>query len=582
MLWSRRRVNRSGKDHAALMTLTAPEWERGLVTHRGVCFMKVTSFFAAAALAAIVAPAEAAPMPADFSRQAEALLAASYPADGPGAAAVVMQGGRVVWSAGRGLADVEARRGIGAETPFRLGSIAKQFTAAVVLQLVAEGKMSLDDPLSRFFPDWPQPGAGATVRQLLNHSSGLQDFSKIPGWIGRNRHREIATAELVALSRSLPARAQPAHAWEYNNGGYVMLGAVVEQVTGKPWHQIVSERITRPLGLRTIAYAAPAGSASGYTAEGGRQMPVRLSNMSVAHAAGGLHGSVADMARWAEALHGGRVVTAALYREMTSPARLADGTTEPYGFGLRLLPIRGRPAFVHGGAGGGLDTDSAYIPSERLFVAVFANSDEPATDPSNLVRRLAALALGEPIPVLARADVPIAAVEPLFGAYGPRIRFFGRDGRLYLGRGDEEREVFAAGEDRFFFGPDSLAWFRAERRADGAHVLEMHDAGAAVPARATRTGPVPAAFTVAPEVLRTYAGSYQTETVALVIALAGNGQLMVTPARQEPMPLRPVSETEFRLDGTPMRIVFHPENGAVDRLTLHRGARELHGRRVAR
>ena len=550
--------------------------------------MKFTRFAAAALAAAspaalaAAAPAPAAALPSDFRQQADALLAASYSADGPGAAVIVTRGGRTVYSAGRGLADVEAGRAITPDTPFRLGSIAKQFTAAIVLQLVAEGRISLDDPLSRFFPDWPQPGAGATVRQLLGHSSGLQDFSKIPGWIGRNRHRSIATAELVDLMRSLPVRARPGQAWEYNNGGYVMLGAIVEQVTGKPWHEAVAERISRPLGLRTVSYAAPAGSASGYTEEDGRRQPIQLSNMSVAHAAGGLHGSVADMARWARALHGGRVVTAPLYREMTSPARLADGTTEPYGFGLRLREIRGRPAFVHGGAGGGLDTDSAYIPSEDLFVAVFANSDAPATDPANLVRRLAALALGEPIPVLARADVPLAAVEPLFGAYGPATRFFARDGKLYMGRGEVEREAFAAGADRFFFGPGELAWFRFERRADGAHILEMHGAEAAAPSRAARTGPVPAAFEVAPEILRTYAGRYQTETVALVVAVAANGGLTIAPEGEAPMPMRPVSATEFRIDGTPMRIVFHPENGVVDRFTMHRGARELHGRRTDR
>jgi CubicO group peptidase (beta-lactamase class C family) len=554
--------------------------------------MNITRLIAAAMLAsaspalAAAAPPEAAALPADFARQVEALVAASYPADGPGAAVVVMRGGRIVYAGGRGLADVEARRPITPDTPFRLGSIAKQFTAAVVLQLAAEGRLSLDDPLSRFFPDWPEPGARATVRQLLNHSSGLQDFSKIPGWIARNRHRAWTTAELVALSRSLPPRAAPGQAWEYNNGGYVILGAIVEQVTGKAWHEAVAERIARPLGLRTLAYAAPAGAAAGYTQEGGRVQPVRLSEMSVAGAAGGLYGSVSDLARWARALHHGRVVTVPLYREMTSPARLADGSAQPYGFGLRLREIRGREAFVHGGAGAGIDTDSAYVPSEDLFVAVFANSDEPAADPAGLVRRLAAMALGNPVPVFTRTEVPAADVEPLFGAYrgerGAEVRFYARGGRLFLGRGDDEAEVFAAGEDRFFFGRDSLAWFGILRRPDGVHGIEMHDVSDAAPQLGVRTGPVPAAFAVARSVLATYVGTYQTETIAVTIALGERGELTLAPAGQAPMVLRPVSATEFRIEGAPMRVVFHPDGGgAVQRLTLHRGARELHGRRVA-
>ena len=542
----------------------------------------------ATALAAGTGPALA--QPADFTAQAAALVEAAYPDDGPGAAVIVTRGGRVIYAAGRGLADVETGRPITPDTPFRLGSIVKQFTAATVLQLVAEGRISLDDPVSHFFPDWPRPGAGATVRQLLNHSSGIQDFSKIPGWIVANRHRPWTTAELLAVFRDLPARAEPGHAWEYNNGGYVMLGAIVERVTGKAWHEAVAERIARPLGLETIAYGASdeavRATALGYSEEDGRQQPVQRSHMSVAHAAGGLVGSVADMARWAQALHHGRVVGPALYREMIRPARLADGSTQPYGFGLRLRRIRGRPALVHGGAGGGLDTDSVYIPSEDVFVAVFANSDDPATDPSILTRRLAALALGEPFPSFSRANVDMGAIEPLFGAYqaegGPPLRFFSRDGRLYLGRGDDEKEAYPAGDDRFFFGPDDLMWFGIVRGADGAHAMEVHAPDAAAPMRAVRTGPVPAALAVAAAVLQSYVGSYSTETLAVTVALDENGRLIMTPEGQDPLLMRPVSETEFRIDGTPMRVVFHPENGEVNRFTLYRGALELHGRRTGR
>ncbi|HYE47369.1 MAG TPA: serine hydrolase domain-containing protein [Caulobacter sp.] len=521
--------------------------------------------------------------PADFDRQAAALLEAAYPADGPGAAVVVTRKGKVIFTGSRGLADLDTGRPITADTPFRLGSITKQLTAAVVLQLVAEGKISLDDPLSRFFPDWPQPGAKATVRQLLNHSSGLYDYTKIPGYmLSEPTLRPNTTADLLAVIRSRPA-TPPGTRWEYNNGGYVVLGAIIEQVTGQPWHQAVVERIARPLGLKSIAYAAapPADTARGYSEIDGKTQPARGVHISVAHAAGALVGSPADLARWAQALHNGKVVDPALYGEMTAPARMADGRTEPYGFGLRLRQIRGRPALVHGGAGRGLDTDAVYIPSEDLYVAVFANSDDPGADPAVLTRRLAALALGEPYPTFRPAEVAPETLAPLFGLYdagqGPPRRFFSRDGRLFLARGDEEMEAFPAGEDRFFFGPEDLAWFRIERRPDGAHILEAHPPEDAAPVRATRTGPVPPSLVVPPEVLASYVGAYQTEGPLLTIALA-DGKLTITPPGQAPIPMRPVSQTEFRLEG--MRLVFHPENGKVDRMTLYRGARELHGRRV--
>jgi hypothetical protein len=360
-------------------------------------------------------------------------------------------------------------------------------------------------------------------------------------------------------------------------------------VTGKAWHQVLAERITGPLGLKTIEYA-PVGEgrpamARGYSADGGQQKPASPVHMSVAHAAGGLVGSAGDLARWADALHHGRVVSPALYQEMIRPARLSDGSTHPYGFGLRLLKVRGVPALAHGGSGRGLDTDSLYIPSADLFVAVFANSDDPATDPSILSRRLAALALGQPIPTFSRAELSLPDVEPLFGAYqregAPALRFFGRDGKLYLAHGDEEMEAFAAGGGRFFFGPQRLAWIRFDRQPGGAPVMEMHSPEDAEPQRVVRTGPVPPPLAIQPAVLRSYAGTYATETVVVTVALDENGRLTIQPAGGRAMPMRAVSETEFRVDEAGFRLVFHPEEGEVNRLTLYRGARELHGKRTA-
>ena len=527
---------------------------------------------------------------ADFAAKAEALVTASFPADGPGAAVIVTRGGRTLYASGRGLADLDARRPITPDTAFKIGSIVKQFTAATVLQLVGEGKLSLDDPISRFLPDFPQPGAGATVRQLLNHSSGLQDFSKIPGLMGSEpTMRPNSTADLLAATTSRAATAKPGERWEYNNGGYVVLGAIVEKVTGKAWHEAITERIARPLGLKSLAYAATGENdrarARGYSLREGQQQPARGVHMSVAHAAGGLVGSARDLAKWAQALHGGRVVKPELYREMIQPARLADGSTQPYGFGLRLQQLRGRPALVHGGAGRGIDTDSVYLPEEDIYVAVLSNTEDTATDPSTLTRRLAAMALGEPFPSFTRAHVPAAQLGPLFGSYKPSsgapFEFFSRNGKLYVARGDSRMEAHPAGGNRFFFGPNVLTWISFVRQPGGANHLEVHEASAAQPERAVRTGPPTPPLTIAPAVLQSYVGTYATEGPVMTVALAENGSLTIAPAGQTPLPMRPISQIEFRVDAASTRVVFHPEDGQVNRLTLYRGARELHGKRTA-
>jgi len=161
----------------------------------------------AAAFTGGAAAAEPAP---DLRARAQAILDGSYPADGPGAAVIVTRHGETIYSAGRGLADVEAHRPITPDTVFRMGSITKQFTASVILQLVQEGRISLDDPLSRFLPDYPQPGASATVRQLLNHTSGVQSYTGIRGWmVEANTNRPFTTEQMIAEFRDLPSPTRP-------------------------------------------------------------------------------------------------------------------------------------------------------------------------------------------------------------------------------------------------------------------------------------------------------------------------------------------------------------------------------------
>ncbi len=435
-----------------------------------------------AVVASVSGVEAAAAQPADLAARAEAIVSAAYPADGPGAAVIVTQGGRTVYAGGRGLADLDARRPITPDTVFRLGSISKQFTAAMILQLVQEGRLSLDDPISRFFPEYPQPSASATVRQLLNQTSGIADRGDLQGiTVEAITNRPYTTAERIALFRDRPAPAAPGQAWAYNNSNYVMLGAIIEAVTGRPWHQVLEERITGPLGLTSIGYGVDRetrpGMARGYTEDDGAARPAMRIHMSVPHGAGALVGTVGDLARWNQALHGGRVVSAELYRAMTSPAPLPDGRTHPYGFGLALDETNGRPTIGHGGAIFGFRTDSLYVPSEDLFVAVLANNEEPATSPPVVAARLVALALGEPVREFTRADVPPQSLAPLLGVY--RIgdgeatrRFYAREGRLFTMReGSAEMEAFAARRRPFLLRAQQprLVPDRAPRRRESRH-----------------------------------------------------------------------------------------------------------------
>ena len=544
-------------------------------------------------LLTISVPAHA--VPPDFQAKADAYLQSWYPASGPGAAVIVTEGGKTVYARGQGLADLDAKRPITPDTVFRLGSITKQFAAATVLQLAQEGKLSLDDPLSKFFPDYPQPGASATVRQLLNHTSGIQSYTGIPGWmVEANTNRRYSTAELIDVFKKLPSPSKPGEKWNYNNSGYVMVGAVIEAVTGRPWHQEVAERFAKPLKLSSLHYGVGeekvAGMAKGYTEKEDGQAPALRIDMSVPHAAGALVGSVKDLAAWANALHHGRVLPQSAYQQMITPTALPGGKTEPYGFGMGLGDVRGRKQIGHGGGIFGFSTNSLYIPEKDLFVAVFSNSDDPAVAPSMAATKLAALAIGEPYAEFQTVAFDPKQVEPLLGLYkvdGEEVerRFFLRDGQLYTQRsGGPQSKVYFAGNSRFHYGPKSLNWFEVKSGAGGKPVMAMHQGGADKAELATRTGPVPAdvVLDLPRATLERYTGDYALGPMTLAIRFGDAGKLTAQLTGQKPLPLRATSHTEFAVDEAGARVEFKEEGGAVTTAIIHQGDRSMPAKRVAK
>ncbi len=545
------------------------------------------SIFLAGAALTLVATAPVSALPNDFKAKADAILKAAYPAAGPGAAVIVTEDGKTVYAAGHGLADVGAKTTIAPETVFRLGSITKQFSAAVMLQLVAEGKVSLDDRLSKFLPDFPKPGADATIAQLLNHTVGVQSYTGIPGWMDGDRPTQAVTTEqLIAEFKDLPAPSKPGEKWDYNNSGYVLVGAVIEKVTGKPWHQAVDERIAAPLGLTSIRYgtleATVAGMAKGYSQDDKGPSAARSIHMSVPHAAGALIGTVGDLAKWNHALHHGKVVPPALHAQMVAPTKLPDGNTEPYGFGIGRSDVRGREAVGHGGGIFGFSTNSVYLPKDDLFVAVFANSDSPATSTGVVMQRLAALALNDPYPAFEKAAVEPASLEPLFGVYaikdGER-RFFARDAKLFTRRsGGGELEVYTAGNDRFFYGPDNLTWFEVRRNAAGKHVMAMYQNGAAEPELSILSGPIPAEpeVVVLPRAaLEALVGTYKASLGLATIAFGEGDALTIRMGGGRAAPLKAISATEFVVDGVDAKVTFKADAGKASGLVINQGGREL-------
>src|SRR5690606_4551549 len=212
---------------------------------------------ALATLTALLLPlgahAATPPPPAEVAAFAARALAASCEADAPGLAVLVARGDRVLYRDACGKASLELGVPLSPDHVFRIGSVTKQFAAAGLLKLVEDGRLSLDDPLSRFLPDYPG-GDAITVRMLLDHTSGIRSYTAMPGVMSDGIMKDLDTAALVAVFKDEPADFAPGQEWRYNNSGYVLVGAVIEAVSGKPWHAYLHEALFEPLGMTRTRY----------------------------------------------------------------------------------------------------------------------------------------------------------------------------------------------------------------------------------------------------------------------------------------------------------------------------------------
>lgn len=291
----------------------------------------------------------------------------------PGVSLAVIRDGRVAYAKGYGYANVEHQAPVKPETIFQSGSVGKQFTSMAVMMLVEEGKLGLDDKISKFFADAPPEWAAITVRHLLTHTSGMTDYPK-----DFDFRADYTEDDIYKRVKAAPLAFKPGEKWAYSNLGYVTLGILINRVTGKFYGDFLKERVFNPLGMTTARIISEAdivpNRAAGYVlAKGELKNQSWVSPSLNTTADGALYLSALDMAKWEAALNGGKLLQKAGYDAMWTPVKLNDGKTHPYGFGWMLADVNGKRLIEHGGAWQGFKAVISRYPEDRMAVVVFAN-----------------------------------------------------------------------------------------------------------------------------------------------------------------------------------------------------------------
>ncbi|HEX5702318.1 MAG TPA: serine hydrolase [Pyrinomonadaceae bacterium] len=334
----------------------------------------------------------------------------------PGLSLAVVKDGQIVLAKGYGLANVEHQVPAKAETIFQSGSMGKQFTAMAVMMLVEAGKVSLSDPITKYFPDSPATWKNITVRHLLTHTAGTTDYPR-----DFDFRRDYTEDELLKRAQQVPLAFQPGEKWAYSNLGYVLLGILIHKASGQFYGDYLQERVFRPLGMTTARIISEAdivpNRAAGYQLlQGQLKNQNWVSPTLNTTADGALYLTVFDVAKWDAALYTEKLVKKESLVAMWTPVKLNNGKSEKYGFGWAVSDVRGHRLIDHGGTWQGFKSYIARYVDDKLTVIVFANLRQ--ANPSRIAQKVAGIYHADLAPPVAEA---IADKEPAVTARAKEI-----------------------------------------------------------------------------------------------------------------------------------------------------------------
>lgn len=527
-----------------------------------------------------------------LAKEIEAVMSEIYKPGEPGAAIIIRRGGKTIFRKGYGLADLELGVKVEPDMIFRLGSITKQFTAVAVLMLAEQGKLSLQDEIGKYLPAFPTGDKQVTIEHLLTHTSGIKSYTNMEEWLAMWR-KDMTPQEIIDLSKGKPLEFNPGERWNYNNTGYVMLGAIIEKVSGQTYEEFIKTHIFTPLGMNHSHYGSSERviprRIPGYQKGNDGIINAPYLSMTQPYAAGSLLSSVDDLAVWNDAVFSGKLLKKEWLDKAFTSYRLAGGESTGYGYGWFISGLRGHRCIEHGGGINGFTSYAMAFPDDHLYIAVLTNSAIADRAPEPRALRIAELVLG--LPAVERRPVKLSPSEldALIGVYenlDGEARFITREGeQLFSQRaGGARYPILPASPTEFFF-IDTPTVIRFEQNPQGKTEglrLEARLGPAEIYKRTAKPLPVSRReIALAPELLGRYTGEYELMPGFSIVVTNEDGHLMGQATGQPKLELFAESEATFFLKAVDAQIIFELDGtGKVSALTLLQGGQKLPGKKV--
>lgn len=398
---------------------------------------------------------------------------------------LMAKNGKILFSKGFGMANFDLGVPNSPGTKFRLGSITKQFTAMLVMQLQERVLLSVNDPLTKYIPDYPD-GSKITLHHLLTHTSGIPSFTGFPDYT-KIMIQPLPLEEIIALFKNKPLEFEPGTKYVYSNSGYILLGYILEKAADKPYDLLLKENIFDPLGMDDSGYdwnrIIVENRASGYTLDRGEVVNDSYIDMHIPHAAGALYSTVEDLYTWDRALYSEKLLSRESMEKMFTPF------LNNYAYGWNVSELFGRKMISHGGGINGFVTHIARFPEDDACIIVLCNLTASRT--GQIFRDLAAILFGEPyeLPKERKAvKVDPAIYDAYAGSYeldsGGSIKVYKEAARIFAAfEGQGTVELFPETETKFFIKEADVGISFVKDDAGKVVRLIIHQGGEETPAK---------------------------------------------------------------------------------------------------
>ena len=503
--------------------------------------------------------------------------------EGPGFAIQISKDGRTMYHKAVGKANLELDVNMTPDHVFRIGSITKQFTTAAILRLQEEGKLSVQDELTKYIADYPTHGNKITIENLMNHTSGIKSYTSMPEFRTKWMTMHMDPEELIAVFKDEPMDFKTGEKEQYNNSAYILLGFIIEEVSGKSYGDYIETEFFDPLGMEHSSYEESSeiipNRAYGYDEEEEEHyINAPYLSMTLPYAAGSLLSTTDDLRIWHNAFMSDKVISAESRKAAHTSTKLLDGKETGYGYGWDVGEFKGSPRIGHSGGINGFLSDSQYFPEEKILVTVLSNCN--CNSAQQMIMPLAATAIGKPIIEPKESSLDLAMAKKYVGKYQltpTLILAVELDGDRIKVRPTAQESVYLKpiGEHKFFIREISSELEFHEEEDGSVKSLTLFQGGANKAFKLDISE-----VKLSADELQKYIGTFEVAPGTSFVFRVAEG-ILYGKAGDDESVLTPIGNHEFLAKEEGVRVIFEKsDDDKVDHVTVHMGGAHI-GTRVS-